>query len=101
MTMVDRDETLLEAAWELPVASIYRDAGLIAQRLVSLCGPTSAVNVLRSLGVAAHPSTILDGTRLATLFGVRLGGMTLDQLAHLLREKGRRPTALRDLDLAA
>jgi hypothetical protein len=91
----------LDAAWALPVAAIYRRAGLLPQRGVYLCGPTSIVNVLRSLGDAADPRTVLDGTGLATLFGARLWGMTLDQLAQVVRARGRRATVRRDLDADA
>jgi len=42
------DPVLLDKAWALPVAALYR-ANIDYQRNVSLCGPTSIVNVLRSL----------------------------------------------------
>jgi len=40
---------LLRRAWELPVARLY--APLLFQNFVSICGPTSVANVLRSMGV--------------------------------------------------
>ena len=50
MSSPDPDD--LAAAWALPAAAIYRAADLVPQRHVYLCGPTSVVNVLRSLGDA-------------------------------------------------
>ena len=98
--MSDSSDPLLAAAWQLPVAAIYQRTGLVSQRLRAMCGPTSAVVVLRSLGVAAEQTTVLEGTRLRTLFGARLAGMTLDEMAEVVRTHSRRPvTALRDLDL--
>ena len=95
------DHELIARALALPGAAAYHDAGWARQRLFALCGPTSAVNVLRSLGVAARPSSVLAGTGVGNLLGLRLAGMTLDQLALVVRHHGRRATVLRDLDLAA
>jgi hypothetical protein len=93
--------SLLERAWHLPVAALYR-GGLDFQHNGSFCGPTSVVNVVRSLGQPAEQATILDGTALRTVFGLLLGGATLDELAGVAGQKtGRRVTVLRDLDLAA
>jgi hypothetical protein len=98
----EQDEAQLRLAWELPVAALYRRAGFEWQKASSLCGPTSAVNALRSLGVTVDRATLLDGTGLNTLFGLRLGGLTLDQMGHVVRAKSeRRATVLRDLDLGA
>jgi hypothetical protein len=97
----EQDEALLAAASELPVASIYR-RGFEWQTVRSLCGPASVVNVLRSFGDPVDRSRLLDGTGLTTFFGLRFGGMTLEQLAHVVREKsGRRAAVLRDLTLDA
>jgi hypothetical protein len=91
---------LLEAAWEQPVAAIYRRTGLLRQKLSALCGPTSAAMVLRSIGLDANPSTVLEGTSVRSVFGVRPWGMTLDQVTEVMRARCGRPvTALRDLDL--
>src|SRR5688500_2710372 len=43
-----QDAALLERAWALPVAREYK-AGLDYQKNGSFCGPTSVVNVARSL----------------------------------------------------
>lgn len=95
-----QDPTLLAAAWQLPVAASYRNVEY--QSNGSLCGPTSAVNVLHSLGQPGEQAHILDGTGNKTYFGMLLGGITLDHLADVVREKtGRKVTVLRDLDLTA
>jgi hypothetical protein len=97
-----QDPQLLAKAWHLPVAAVYEHDGVDFQRNGSFCGPASAVNVIRSLGANADQKTVLDGTGLTTVFGLRLGGVTLDQLADVVRHKsGRKVTVLRDLDLAA
>src|SRR5262245_35392955 len=90
------------AAHDLPVAAIYQRAGFESQTARSLCGPTSVVNVLRSFGDAVDRSTLLDGTGIPTFLGLRLGGMTLDDLARVVRVKSaRRATILRDLTVDA
>jgi hypothetical protein len=60
---------LLQRAWALPVASLY--APLRSQTMLSICGPTSVANVLRSLQVQT-------GNNPFRKFGVR--PMSLDQL---------------------
>jgi hypothetical protein len=93
---------LLAEARRLPVASIYEHDGVDWQQNVSFCGPTSVVNVLRSLGSKADQSTILEGSGLRTFLGFLPGGMTLDEVGDLLRLRTGRPVrVLRDLDLAA
>ena len=94
-----QDAKLLERAFALPVAQTYRN--LEFQKNGSFCGPTTAVDVMHSLNLPASQSTILDGSGIKTYFGVIPGGITLDQLAELLRARtGRRVTVLRDLDRA-
>ncbi|MFT3713422.1 MAG: phytochelatin synthase family protein [Archangium sp.] len=66
-----QDETLLARAWALPSAQKY--APLQSQTWRSICGPTSAANVLRTLGVKT-------GANPFSRFGVR--AMSLDQLAQ-------------------
>ena len=95
-----QDPVLIEKAWTLPVAALYR-ANIDYQRNVSLCGPTSIVNILRSLQRAGDQETILEGTGISTVMGYLPGGVTLDQLAEIARQKvGGKVTVLRDLDLA-
>lgn len=92
---------LLEKAWALPVAALYR-ADIDFQRNASFCGPTSIVNVLHSRHQPASQATILQGTDITTVMGMLPGGVTLDELAGLARLKlGGKVTVLRDLDLAS
>ncbi len=97
-----QDAALLERAWALPVAATYR-ASFEAQGNGSFCGPTSVVNVMQSIGDDATQATVLEGTDISTVFGVLPGGITLDQLAELVRTRlpQRTVTLHRDLDLAA
>jgi len=95
-----QDPVLLEKAWALRVAALYR-ANIDYQRNVSLCGPTSIVNVLRSLHRDGDQGTILEGTGISTVMGYLPGGVTLDQLAEIAKQKtGGKVTVLRDLGLA-
>jgi hypothetical protein len=97
-----QDPALMAKAWTLPVAAIYQRDGIDFQSNPSFCGPTSVVNVMRSLGQPAEQQHVLDGTPFHTTLGMLWGGMTLDQVADLVRAKtGRTATVLRDLDLAA
>lgn len=89
-----QDAALLEKAWALPVAATYRK-GLVFQHNGSFCGPASVVNVLRSLGTASDQDTVLDGTGTKTTGGMVMGGLTLEQLAAIARQKtGRKATVL-------
>ena len=95
-----QEPVLLEKAWALPVAALYR-ANIDYQRNVSLCGPASIVNVLRSLQRVGDQETVLEGTGISTVMGYLPGGVTLDQLAEIAKQKvGGNVTVLRDLDLA-
>jgi hypothetical protein len=95
-----QDPQLLERAFQLPVAARYRP-GLDFQHNGSFCGPTSVVNVMRSEGLSADQANVLDGTGTRTFFGLLWGGVTLDHLAEVARQKlHKKVTVLRDLDLA-
>jgi hypothetical protein len=97
-----QDPALLAKAFALPVAATYQKSGLDYQRNGSFCGPTTAVDVTRSLGSAADQAHILDGTQSHTTLGILFGGLTLDEEADVIRTKtGHKVTVLRDLDLAA
>jgi hypothetical protein len=63
-----QDPALLEKAWSLPVARLYRRS-LHSQRNASFCGPASIANVLRSLDRSADQSTVLQGTTVSTVLG--------------------------------
>jgi hypothetical protein len=96
-----QDPALLARAFALPVAARYQ-AGLDYQANGSFCGPTSIVNVMRSLGRDADQKTVLDGTGKRTVLGMVVGGVTLDELAAIAEHRlGGRVTVLRDLDLAS
>jgi hypothetical protein len=96
-----QEPALLAQAFALPVAAAYVAGGLEYQRNASFCGPTTAVDVERSLGATDDQAHVLDGTEVRTTFGVVWGGLTLDEEAELVRRKtGRRVTLLRDLDLS-
>jgi hypothetical protein len=96
-----QDPALVERAWKLPVAASY-GRRLEPQRNVSLCGPTSAANVFRSLGTGpSSVATVLEGTGRCRLFGYCWNGLTLDELAEVVRTKAvGHVTVLRDLSLA-
>jgi hypothetical protein len=95
-----QDPALLAQAFALPAAAAYQQGGLEYQRNLSFCGPSTAVDILRSLGTAADQGHVLVGTGIRSAFGIVWGGLTLDEEADLLRKKtGRRVTVLRDLDL--
>lgn len=70
-----QNRALLEKAWALPVARLYRP--LQSQTFLSICGPTSATNVLRSIGVRS-------GNNPFKRHGVR--AMSLDQVVDETRE---------------
>lgn len=97
-----KDAALLQRAWALPVAALYRRGGGIDwQKNSSSCGPASVVSVLRSLGQPADQERLLAGSGIPTVLGFLPGGLTLDRLAELARSKtGRRVTVLRELDRA-
>jgi hypothetical protein len=60
---------LLARAWALPVAKLY--SPLLPQNFLSICGPTSVANVLRSMGVETGRNPLKG-------FGVR--AMSLDAI---------------------
>lgn len=94
--------SLLERAWSLPVAASMRP-GFVSQPNGSFCGPTSVVNVVRSLGGQATTDDVLEGTAITTVLGILPGGITLDQLAELARARlpGHSIRVVRDIDLPA
>ncbi|MEI9941789.1 MAG: phytochelatin synthase family protein [Pseudomonadota bacterium] len=94
-----QDPALLERAWALPVARTYLHE-LDFQPNGSVCGPTSVANAFRSLGEG--PVTlraVLEGTGKCP-WDFCFGGLTLDDLAGVVRSKSRRSvTVLTGLSL--
>jgi hypothetical protein len=94
-----QDAALLAKAWALPVAAQYR-AEFESQGNGSFCGPTSVVDVLRSLHQDGDQKTVLAGTGISTFLGVLPGGIDIDRVATIARARLSKPvTVLRDLDL--
>ena len=93
--------TALEEALATPVARRYlRD--FRTQETLSSCGPSSVLNVLASLDdPIPNESTLFEGKPWQRL-RMRLLGMTLDDVAALLQERGvGRVEVLRDLPYQA
>lgn len=95
-----QDPSLLSQAWALPVAAHYQKH-VDFQPNGSLCGPTSAANLFRSLGEQpTTPQGVLDGSGECSL-GFCWKGLSLDDLARVIEQKTRhKVTLLRDLSLA-
>jgi hypothetical protein len=96
-----RPPALMKAAWNLPVSRTYARTPFEFQENPSFCGPTSIANVLHSIGMQLTQQGVIRGTRYEPWFGVLIGGMTMDDVAHLLAMRtGRRVYVARDLTLA-
>lgn len=96
-----RDRARMTEAWSLPVAKLYRAKGIVHQSNASFCGPASIATVLSSLGRSMPQDAVLDGTDYEPWFGVLLGGLTLDALGDLLRQRtGKQVEVLRNLPIA-
>lgn len=94
-----RDD-LLARGWALPVASTFKPH-MQFQTNGSVCGAASLGNVFRSLGERdSSQEAVLQGTGLCRL-GICFGGLDLDQLAKVARQKtSRTVTVTRELTLA-
>ena len=94
-----QDPTLIERAWALPVAASYRHE-VDFQANGSMCGPASVANAFRSLGEGpTTPRGVLEGSGKCRL-DFCFGGLTLDDLAALIRAKSTRSVSvLHDLTL--
>jgi hypothetical protein len=94
-----QDPALLAKAWALPVAAQYR-AEFESQGNGSFCGPTSVVDVLRSLHKGGDQKTVLEGTGISTFLGVLPGGIDVDHVAAIVQARLNKPvTVLHDLDM--
>ena len=85
-----RHPALLRRAWALPVAARYLAWPYEYQDNPSYCGPTSVANLLHSMGHGVDQHRVINGTRFEPTFGILLGGLTLDELADLLRQRTAR-----------
>jgi hypothetical protein len=100
-TPVFRDATLLSEAERMPVAQAYLSRSFEYQHNPSVCGPTSAADVLHSLGRSDSQTDVMTRAGVTSVFGYVIPGLTLDQEASVLRKTTGDPvTLLRDLDLA-
>ena len=90
---------LIERAWALPVAASYRHE-VDFQPNGSVCGPTSIANAFRSLSEGpTTPRAVLEGSGKCR-WDFCFGGLSLDELAELIRAKSTRSvTVLRGLSL--
>jgi hypothetical protein len=96
------DPALLAQAWALPVAEKYRQRPYEYQNNPSFCGPATVANLLRSLGVDFSQADVIRGTAFQPWFGILVNGLTLDELADLIRRRLDRPVrVVRDLSLPA
>jgi hypothetical protein len=99
-TATYQDPALMARAWDLPVARTYAHT-VVFQSNGSVCGPDSAANVFRSMGMqATTEAAVLEGTGKCP-WGFCIPGITLDDLAAIVRQRSSRPvTVLRDTSLA-
>ncbi len=96
-----RNRALMAAAWRLPVAATYAAKPFEYQKNPSFCGPASIANLLRSAGIDMSQVKVIDGTGYDPWFDILIGGLTLDELAVLLRLRSGQPVArFRDMTLA-
>jgi Phytochelatin synthase len=99
-TTTFRNATLIAQAERLPVAASYLSHSYEYQHNGSVCGPTSAADLLHSIGRRESQEEVMAGGGVHTIFGLLIPGLTLDQEAALLRRVTGDPvTLLRNLDL--
>lgn len=95
-----QNPALLEIAWALPVAQKYRES-FEYQVNPMFCGPATAVNVLKSLGIKKYQQSNIFNASSITYFKALSAGLTLDEMATLVHDtSGWKVTALHDLTLA-
>jgi Phytochelatin synthase len=93
---VVREQTLLEKAWRLPVASAFGHVDFQSNQ--SLCGPASIANILRSFGEQADTERKVLAHTSKCWSGICFLGLSLDELADVTRTATKRNvTVLRDL----
>ncbi len=94
-----QNPALLETAWALPVAQKYR-ASFEYQVNPMFCGPATAVNVLKSLGISKYQQSNVFDPSSISYFKALAAGLTLDEMATLVHDSsGWNVTALHNLTL--
>lgn len=94
-----QNPALLESAWALPVAKTYRES-FEYQINPMFCGPATAVNVLKSLGITKYQQSNVFDPSSISYFKTLAAGLTLDEMATLVQDaSGANVTALHDLTL--
>jgi len=92
-----QDPTLLEHAWQLPVATTYRNM-IEYQINGTFCGPATVVNLFQSLDINRYDQDNLFDHAKVSRWKARFMGLTLDELADLIRSNADlEVTVLRDL----
>jgi hypothetical protein len=100
-TITFRDAALLAEAERLPVARSYL-SHFEYQHNGSVCGPTSAADLLHSIGHDQSQEQVMTEAGVRSVFGYVIPGLTLDQEEALLgKATGEPVTLFRDLDLKA
>lgn len=95
-----QDTALLERAWSLPVAATYRST-FEYQVNPMFCGPATAVNVLKSVGIAKYQQNNVFDASTVTYWKTLAAGLTLDEMATLVHDSsGWNVKVLRDISLA-
>ena len=90
-----RDPALMAQASAMPVAARYPLSRYEFQHNQSFCGPTSAADVMHSLGDRRTQDEVITATPYHTVFGYLPGGLTLDEEADMLRRASGRPVDVR------
>lgn len=94
-----QNPSLLESAWALPVAKTYRES-FEYQINPMFCGPATAVNVLKSLGITKYQQSNVFDPSSISYFKALAAGLTLDEMATLVQAaSGAKVVALHDLTL--
>ena len=92
-----QDPALLERAWRLLVAQTYPNPPEY-QSNGAFCGPATVVNLFRSLGIDRYDQESLFDRAEVSRWKARFVGLTLDELAGLIRSNADLEVAvLRDL----
>lgn len=94
-----QDPALLARAWRQPVAATYRDH-FEYQIHGAFCGPATVINLFRSLDFESYTQDSLFERSDIGYWKARAKGLTLDELAQLIRANANlEVTVLRDLTL--